>query len=242
MGKLRQNRGLVLKALREPESWAALEAVPPKELIGPLYACLLEPEPLMRWRAISALGLVVAKLADQGLELARPVMRQLMWRLNEESGNMAWGAPETFGEILAQHGGLAQEFHRVLASYIHERDCQTGDNYLEHGPLRQGAYWGLARLAQVRPKLALPAWKDLLLALKSAEPAIRGFSAWALAGILPLGGPAASQIRNGLTTLLEDQSGLELYRDGALDQVTVGALAREALNRDPAKGGSHERT
>lgn len=233
MGKLRQIRGLVEEALRAPD-WpaglAGLSAVRPKELVGPLFACVLDPDPLTRWRAVTAFGVSMARLAEQNMEEARAVMRQLMWRLNEESGNIAWTVPEVFGEILAQHAGLAREFHRVLASYIHERDCETGDNYLEHCPLRQGVYWGLARLAQVRPELVLPALSDLAKALDSEDPPSRGLGAWALGALLPLAGEAGSSLRARLTGLTEDEALIELYRDQVLGTATVGALAREALS------------
>ena len=235
MGKLREVRKQVVAALAAPdwqERLSDLEDVPPKALVGPLYACLLDPDASIRWRAVSAFGVIVARLAASRLEEARGLMRQFMWRLNEESGNIAWGIPEAFGEILAVQSELAQEFHRVLASYIRERPCASGDNYLELCPLRRGVYWGLGRLAQARPELALPGFSDLALALDGDDPESRGLAAWALGPLLPLAHGRAPEmagaVRDKLQALAIDPSPLELFDHGVLTRTTVGALARQA--------------
>ena len=101
MGKLRDLRKAVLEALTAepwPSGLDSLDAHPPKALMGPLFACLLEPDALTRWRAATAFGRSMARLFGQKPEDARQLMRQLMWRLNEESGNIAWGTAEAFGE------------------------------------------------------------------------------------------------------------------------------------------------
>jgi hypothetical protein len=91
---------------------------------------------------------VTARLAIDNMEEARVVVRTLMWNLTEECGTIGWGMPEAFGEILAQHAGLAKEFAHVLVSYIRE-----DGNYLEFEPLQRGAVWGIARLAEAHPNL-----------------------------------------------------------------------------------------
>ena len=82
--------------------------------LGRLQRRLLEPDERVRWRAASAFGRTVARLFDEKPEDARQLVRQFMWRLNEESGNIAWGIPEAFGEILAAQPQLARDFRRFL--------------------------------------------------------------------------------------------------------------------------------
>jgi len=234
MGKLREIRKIVLEVLAGddwPGGLAALEGHPPKQLLGPLFACLLEPDQLVRWRAVTAFGVVVARLYEEKSEDARQLIRQLMWRLNEESGNIAWGIPEAFGEILARQPSLAKEFHRVLCSYIKERDCKTGDNYLEHCPLRRGAYWGLARLAQDRPELVMCAFDDLALALTSEDPESRAMAVWAMKPLLPFAHARVKAVGACLEVLAGDKTPVELYREGRLARTTVSALAGEALGK-----------
>ncbi len=232
MGKLRELRKTVLDALTSddwPRSLDNLDQLPPKDLVGPLFACLLEHDAVVRWRAVTAFGRAVVRLYAAKPEDARQLMRQLMWRLNEESGNVAWGIPEVFGEVLANQPALAAEFHKVLASYINERDCATGDNYLELCPLRRGVYWGLGRLAHARPDLALVAFDDLALALTGDDPESRGLAAWALAPLLDAAGTRARPVRAIMDVMRRDGSRVELYRDNRLERVSVGDLAAAAL-------------
>ena len=121
---------------------------PPRRLVRPLVSFLGDSDSNLKARAIKALGRVTTRLADQDMEEARVVVRTLMWNLTEECGTIGWGMPEAFGEILSQHPGLAKEFAHVLVSYIRE-----DGNYLEFEPLQRGAVWGIARLAEVHPKL-----------------------------------------------------------------------------------------
>ena len=85
--------------------------------VGPLFSFLLL-EPLMRHKAALALGQVVAGLEEGSAEDMHNIMRRLMWHMNEESGNIGWGIPEAFGEVLAACPRAAKEFHRVLISYV----------------------------------------------------------------------------------------------------------------------------
>lgn len=207
-----------------------LEQHPPARLVGPLFSFLLH-DGALKWHSITALGLTIARMAEERLEDARVVMRRLIWNLSEESGNLGWGAPETMGEILAVHGKLAQEYHRILISYITE----TGrdDNYIDYLPLRRGAFWGVGRLAQARPELAGMAAPHLRKGLESPvdtgeatetpDATIQGLAAWGL-GLL-----ADAEARPLLERQSRNQGQLELYRDRVLERATVAALVREAL-------------
>ena len=232
MGKLRQLRAVVREALRIepwPSGLANLAQEPPKALIGPLFACLLESDRLTALRAATAFGVIVSRLFDVDPTAARQVLRDFMWRLNDESGNVAWGIPEAFGEILAAQEELAEQFHLVLASYIHERGCETGDTFLDLRELRRGAYWALGRLAHARPEFALPALAGLIAALGEDDPESRGFAAWALGPLLPLAGEHAEAARAGLAKIASDNSPFELYEGGVLTPTSAAAQAVRAL-------------
>ena len=125
---------------------AGLTALPPRRAVNPLFSFFCSATPLLRWRAISGMGVVVSRLAVTQMESARVVMRRLMWSLNDESGGIGWGAPEALGEITARHALLAGEYAHILVSYI----CPDG-NFLEHPVLQRGLLWGLGRLAHERP-------------------------------------------------------------------------------------------
>jgi HEAT repeat protein len=192
--------------------------LPGRRVINPLFSFLLNREEQTRWRAITAMGAVVANLAEKDMESARVVMRRLMWSLNDESGGIGWGAPEAMGEIIASHEGLAKEYVSVLISYVRE-----DGNFLEYEALQRGAIWGVGRVAQARPELVQNAVPHLVLFLESPDAAVRGLAAWTL-GLL-----VAEAARPQLEVLLGDEAEITLYMDDRLIVRSVGALAGEAL-------------
>jgi hypothetical protein len=196
----------------------ALQQLPPRRVINPLFSFLLSTDPRVRWTAVTGFGAVVSRLADQDMESARVVMRRLTWQLNDESGGIGWGCPEAMGEIVACHRGLAEEYAGVLVSYVDE-----GGNFLEYEPLRRGALWGIARAAQARPSSVRRAKPHLTLFLDSPDNASRGLATWAL-GLLKAG-----EARSKIERLTSDNSELLLYRNRKLEACRLADLAREAL-------------
>ncbi len=115
-----------------------------------LFSFVYNPNPIIKWRAVSAFGILSDILSDNDIDKIRILVRRCIWMLTEESGGIPWGVPEVIGEILAKNKQMATEFNNMLMSYIYESDGP--ENYLEHTPLRQGVYWGILRLAQSFPK------------------------------------------------------------------------------------------
>ena len=154
-----------------------LKKIPPRKAINSLISVFYDSDPELRSKAISAFGQVVADLANEDMEEARVVMRRLMWTLNDESGGIGWGAPEAMAEAMACHPRLAEEYVRILLSYIRE-----DGNFLEYEPLRRGALWGIGRLAQVYPEMLikLEAAKYIRPYLEDDDESSRSLSAWAL--------------------------------------------------------------
>lgn len=240
MAHFRDLKRLVREMLAGPD-WRArldeLSSVPARRLPGPLFSLLLDKDELVRWRAVTAFGLTVARMAEsreqgEGMEAARVVLRQCLWRMNEESGGLGWGVPEALGETLARHERLAKEFHRMLASYVREEVRGEG-NYLEHVPMRRGVFWGLGRLAQSFPELLAAEAGTLMAGLADEDGANRGLAAWALGLCCPA--DRAQEARERLASLAGESAGetaeVTLFLDGELVRTTAGALARQALSR-----------
>jgi hypothetical protein len=154
-----------------------LKKIPQRKAINSLISAFYDGDPELKLKAISAFGQVVADLANEDMEAARVVMRRLMWMLNDESGGIGWGAPEAMAEAMACHPRLAEEYVRILLSYIRE-----DGNFLEYEPLRRGALWGIRRLAQVYPEMLieLDAAKYIRPYLEADDPSSRELSAQAL--------------------------------------------------------------
>lgn len=217
-GLRRQVQGL----LQTPDSdlirsqWLRL---PAEKAVSHLLSFLYSPDECIKWRAVTAVGIVTAKLADDDAEAGRVVMRRLMWNLNDESGGIGWGSPEAMGEIMAVHERLADEYVHILVSYIRE-----DGNRLENDLLERGVIWGIGRIAQVRPRLLQAYASSLVPYLTSRDPVHRGLAAWAL-GFL-----AAGAFHHSLRPLLKDSSGLVIFDRGALVCYSVSELAERALN------------
>jgi hypothetical protein len=194
---------------------------PARRVINPLFSCLCSTEPQIKWRAITALGAVVADHAQEDMESARVVMRRMIWNLNDESGGIGWGLPETMGEVMARHEGLAREYVNILVSYI----CEDG-NFLEHQPLQQGVLWGLGRLAQTRPELLQNAAPHLHPFLSSENATLRGLAAWAI-GLL-----TAGQDAPGLEVLKSDDTEVTLCLNGTERTYRISEIVKKALAGD----------
>ncbi|WP_419662459.1 hypothetical protein Dvar_29200 [Desulfosarcina variabilis str. Montpellier] len=197
---------------------AEIRQIPGRQAVNPLFSFFYSTDEMLRWRAITAMGVVVGQLADSHMESARVIMRRLMWNLNDESGGIGWGSPEAMGEITAVHPMLAMEFHRILISYV-----DPSGNYLEHPGLQRGAVWGMGRLAHARPDLAQPAAGLLPAFFNASDPYLRGMAIWAAGPIL------TSQLRPLVQAHRSDHAPLHLYRQLTLTRPTVAELAEAAL-------------
>lgn len=197
---------------------AQIGSMPARKVINPLFSFLCSMEPVLKWRAVMAMGEVVAGLADTDMESARVIMRRYMWQLNDESGGIGWGCPEAMGEIMARHKNLAAEFWRILISYI-----RPDGNFLEHEALQRATLWGVGRLAHARPLLLKNSVGYLHPYMQKDDPYLRGLAAWAC-------GPLRNKITETiLESLKEDDARLDVFLDGRLKPCTVGELAEQAM-------------
>ncbi len=207
----------------------ALIRLPAKDVVNALFSGICRSEERVRWHAVSCMGMMVSRLADEDMEEGRLIMRRLLWSLNDESGGIGWGAPETMAEIMSLHRGLAREYVHMLISYMREdgEEILQDGNFLEHETLQQGLLWGAGRLAVSRRELVLAKGmaQDLPPYLLSADGTVRGLAARAI-GLLgePLG-------LDRLQALRADDHSVRLYDDGVLTTVSVGSLADQALQR-----------
>jgi len=212
-----------LALLRSEEFEKSLEEIcliPVRRVVNPLFSFFYHTDELVKWRAVTAMGVVVARLAHEDFESARIVMRRLMWNLNDESGGIGWGSPEAMGEIMARHDRLAKEYACILVSYINE-----AGNFLEHEMLQRGVLWGLGRLAHARSELVRDAAVHLPLFMRSKDAVHRGLAAW-VAGAIP-----SEMTESLLKHLVTDETRITIFINMNLEERTVGQLAVEALSR-----------
>jgi HEAT repeat protein len=170
-----------------------------------LVGLLSELDDRLRWRAVHALGRLAGQRAEVDLDAVRDLVRRQLWSMNDESGNVAWHAPEAIAEILFFVPALRPAFVPNLLAH------------LEEDLFRAGVLWGAARLALVCPELIAAEAEGLSRVLSDEDPARRGLAALAL---------ARCGQRESLAPLLADAGELALFDEtrGELQTVTVAAL------------------
>jgi hypothetical protein len=223
-------KGLLGSVLASPDFEETLKGldIPPERIISPLLCFLYETDEVIRWRAVRGVGITVSAMAEKALESARVIMRRFLWSLNDESGGIAWGAPEAMGETMAENETLAREYHRILVSYIDE-----DGNPLDNDDLERGAMWAIGRLAQKRPELLLERTRPILRQLNSPDPVKRGLALRTL--LFMVAQPSWSGIETErleplIAPLLEDQTAIRIFQDGAFVEHKIGRLAAQLLS------------
>lgn len=197
---------------------AVLEEIinlPSVQVVNPLFSFFHDRNELIKWRAITVMGGVVSMMAARNQkEPARVVMRRLIWNLNDESGGIGWGSPEAMGEIMAQSKQMADEYHRLLLSYI-----MPHGNYIEHPLLQRGVLWGIGQLAHAQPSLVQSSIDYLIPFMTSPDPFHRGLASWI----------SACYDHEPTNKLLiqnrQDLSLITFYQNSQLNEVTVSFMA-----------------
>jgi len=214
MPRLRAQKQIIKEWLQRPDWKSFIPKICEANMssVGPLLS-LLPSEAILQIRAANALGAVTAKIFTEHSEMARDIVRRLMWRLSEESGNIGWGVPEAFGEVLAQCAPLAKEFHQILATTI--LDLGFDDNYCDNDIMRRSCYFALGRFLSIQSQYASKIRPLLRKGLSDQDALCRGMAAWAL-GRLPLDLNDIPQLRQ-----------LSEAQDHALCSITNGDESKE---------------
>lgn len=219
----RQLKKIVAELLQLPDLKICVERIarfPFRQVVNPLFSFLYSLDESIKWRAVSAMGAVIAGAAQENMESARVVMRRFIWNLNDESGGIGWGSPEAMGEAMAIDQALADQYASILVSYIN-----PDGNYLEHEDLQPGVLWGIGRLAYARPGHARDAVPFLQPYLESDRSALRGMAAW-VAGALPSDVTLAF-----LNSIKNDTAVFKLYEEGVLEEWRICDLVARLIGR-----------
>jgi len=196
-------------------------------VLNSLFSALCSPIELVRWRSVCAFGLIVPLLAERKIEDARVVMRRFLWTLNDESGGIGWGAPESLAEIMCHCSQLRHEYLHMLISYM----CKDGEeifqdgNYLELPMLQRGLLWGVGRLSQCHrdEMVEQNIVENVAAYLSSQDLNVAGLAIWTL-GLL---NAQSTQIK--IAAFVGRIDPVFIYRENSLEEVKIGHLAEEVL-------------
>ena len=185
-----------------------------KRVLSALNALTYDPDPLIAWRAVEAIGVVAARIASRDPEHVRGYIRRLLWLLSDESGGIGWRAPEAIGEIIRNQPTVFRDFAIALIGLL-EMEPEDAVRF------RPGSLWAIGRVAQVAPEAVESAIPDVVACLTDPDPRARGHAAWCLSQL------GAGHLISEHQELLTDESPIEFYQDSQLVVRTVAELARQ---------------
>lgn len=183
-----------------------------KGLMRYLYRLLYHKEKIVSWRSIEGIGVVVDRLAVEEAEVARNIIRSLLWSINDESGGIGWHAPECIGEIIYHRPVMFEEFASIIISFVNEQ------------MIRSGVIWAAGRIAQAAPDLVRGAASQLIVFLDDSDSLVRGYT---LRYLNIIGGRIDLKSYNNL---MSDRVIIPVYENGQIKETTIADLAASLLH------------
>jgi methylated-DNA-[protein]-cysteine S-methyltransferase len=188
-----------------------------RRIMGSLISLTYDPDPLIGWRAVEAMGMAAGRIARDDPDHVRQHLRRLYWLISEESGGQCWRAPEAMAEIVVQAPGQFEEYAAIAGSLL----LEMADEDLQR--FRPGALWAVGRLAGVLGDHLDDVLPAVTAALDDGDPQARGMAVWCL------GQAGRADVLAARPDLQADEGPVDLYEDGSLRRTSVGRLAREVL-------------
>ena len=190
-----------------------------RRVLGSLIALTYDSDLQVVWRAIEAMGMAAERVAATHKAYVKEHLRRLYWLITEEAGAVFWRAPECMAECCVRLPALSKS-HIPIAFHLLET---LEEEDLEH--FRPGAIWAIGRLIDVA-RDDLPTVLPLVIeALDRPDPQARGMAVWCLGEV------GETRVLERHPGLLEDKGPVHLYRDRVVEEMTVGRLTREVLEK-----------
>jgi HEAT repeat protein len=181
-------------------------------VVNELQRMLYTPDDRLRWNVIDLLAKVAERVGKTRPDIISKFLSQLIQNASYP-GASAWGALEAAGAIISANTELYGEFSPTILAFLQNKD------------LRKEVTWAIGKIATVQPGLVKYAFRSLRSFLSDQDPSIRGYAAWAL------GYFRYSEIMEELEQLADDVHTVMISRNDILEEVTVGALAKESMHR-----------
>ena len=190
----------------------------------PLISLLFDPDPLVRWRATEALGVVARIGKGKKARRVREIIRRLLWLMNDESGSLMAHAPEAIAEMLVHAPSLVEEYGPILLSSVGT------------SPFERGVHWAMARFASVNPAVVADCAGALTEALHDKDPFVRAHALLALQAVDPR---AAVE---GARRLADDGETFSVYdfASGLMVESSVGEVAESIAASLHMEGGERK--
>ncbi len=182
-----------------------------KKVFGILISLAYDKEDILCWRAIEAMGRAVAAVAEEDPALVRSIIQRLLWSLCDESGGMAWSAPEMLGEIVSNVPRLCSDVPPLIISLSDE-------------PIfLKGVFWAAGRLILNGIINGVEIKEVAFQSLGHEDPTVRGLALYAMSG------NKSAEVINRIREMVDDKGRFKIYRGHELVEMSVGEAAREVL-------------
>jgi AraC family transcriptional regulator of adaptative response/methylated-DNA-[protein]-cysteine methyltransferase len=183
-----------------------------KRVLGDLVSLTYDPERLVAWRAVEALGVAAARVAETDSAFVRGHLRRLHWLLSEESGAVCWYAPQAMAEIVRQRPDDFADYACIVATLLHTVAAEDLDHF------RDAILWAIGRLGPAAIRDVEPVLPSIVACLDHADARVRGMAAWCLVQI------GKRELLAGRADLLSDDGQVELYENGQIELTSVRTL------------------
>jgi hypothetical protein len=191
-------------------------------VLNALVSLTFDPEPRVQWRAVEALGVAAARVAEDSPPAVRNLLRRLHWLISEESGGICWFAPQAMAEIIRQCPNRFPAYVSIVVSLLTEMAEEDLDHF------RPGILWAIGRLAAAASGEAQSVMPSIVASLADPTPQARGMAVWCL---WQIGRRDDLASRPGL---LEDEGAFDLYENRRLVRSTVCDLTKRVLADAPS--------
>lgn len=191
-----------------------------RRAINTLIALTYDANPLIRWRALDAIGRCAAQLCSTRTEALKNLLRRLFWQMSDEAGAMGWHAPEAIGEIVRADPHAFADFIPMTVSLL---DLEPEDlpRFLP------GTLYALGRIGEKIPHAVKDGLPGMLEALVVEDVQARAMAVWCLGRI------GESAILMQRPELAHDQDEAVVYSEEQLVTTTVAAQWTEATVMAP---------
>jgi AraC family transcriptional regulator of adaptative response/methylated-DNA-[protein]-cysteine methyltransferase len=182
-----------------------------------LIALTYDADPLVCWRAIDGIGRCAACMSANKCGLMKEHLRRLFWKMSDESGSIAWHAPEAIGEIIRSEPDTFADFIPLTESLL---DMEPEDK----PPFMPGILYAQGRIGEVVPDSLLESLPRIFEALNEKNPQARAMAVWCLGRL------RAAGLLTQRPDLGHDRARALVYRNERLVETTIERLFVEACD------------
>ena len=182
------------------------------KIIRYLQRLLYSGDNLLRHRAAEALGGACAVVGDTDPGIVSKLLQGLFYSLTDTAA-FPLGAFEAIGEIIAQRPDLYGGYTSQLYQF-------TGDVNRRIDALR-----ALGTISKTQGPFIRKHTLYFFAFLEDPDPSVRGYTAWLMGNL------GAHEAGKDIEKLLDEPHEIEIYETGNVRKMSVGRIAKEALNK-----------